>query len=60
MYPIVVDSNDNILWIPGLKKSQFDRKNSIKYDIILKYEQERMFLWEKRVLKEVLLPGLRW
>ena len=44
MYPIVVDSNDNILWIPGLKKSQFDRKNSIKYDIILKYEQERMFL----------------
>lgn len=44
MYPIVVDSNDNILWIPGLKKSQFDRKNSTKYDIILKYEQERMFL----------------
>ena len=43
-YPIVVDSNDNILWIPGLKKSQFDRKNSTKYDIILKYEQERMFL----------------
>lgn len=38
-YPIVVDSLDNILWIPGLKKSQFDRKNSTKYDIILKYER---------------------
>lgn len=22
-YPIVVDSNDTILWIPGIKKSKF-------------------------------------
>lgn len=36
-YPIVVDSDDNIIWVPGLKKSKFDRKNSLKYDIILKY-----------------------
>ena len=38
-YPIVVDSNDEIVWLPGLKKSKFDRKNSEKYDIILKYER---------------------
>lgn len=36
-YPIVVDSNDEIIWLPGLKKSKFDRKNTGKYDIILKY-----------------------
>lgn len=36
-YPIVVDSDDKIVWIPGIKKSNFDRKNSEKYDIILKY-----------------------
>ena len=36
-YPIVVDSNDTILWIPGIKKSKFDRTKSEKYDIILKY-----------------------
>ena len=38
-YPIVVDSNGEIIWLPGLKKSKFDRKNSGKYDIILKYER---------------------
>lgn len=36
-YPIVVDSSDEIIWIPGLKKSYFDSKNDKKYDIILKY-----------------------
>ena len=36
-YPIVVDSDDKIVWLPGIKKSNFDRKNSGKYDIILKY-----------------------
>ena len=34
-YPIVVDSNDEIIWLPGLKKSKFDSKNTGKYDIIL-------------------------
>ncbi|MFV0249792.1 MAG: tRNA lysidine(34) synthetase TilS [Bacilli bacterium] len=37
MYPIVVDSNDVIVWIPGLKKSKFDKTNKEIYDIILKY-----------------------
>ena len=36
-YPIVVDANDTILWVPGIKKSKFDNDNGKKYDIILKY-----------------------
>lgn len=36
-WPIVVDSDDNIVWLPGLKKSKFDKKKDEKYDIILKY-----------------------
>ena len=36
-YPIVVDSNDEILWIPGIKKSKFDKANDENYDIILWY-----------------------
>ncbi len=38
-YPLVCDSNDIIIWIPGLKKSNFDIPNSNVYDIILKYEK---------------------
>lgn len=37
-YPIVVDSKNNILWIPGLKKSKFSKDKSEKYDIIIKCE----------------------
>lgn len=37
IYPIVTDDNNNIIWIPGVKKSNFDRKNDEKCDIILKY-----------------------
>ena len=36
-WPIVLDSEDNIVWLPGLKKSKLDKKNSEEYDIILKY-----------------------
>ncbi len=36
-YPILVDSNDNILWIPNIKKSKFNAKKDQLYDIILKY-----------------------
>jgi tRNA(Ile)-lysidine synthase len=35
-YPIVCDSANNILWLPGLKKSKFDIPIGGKYDIILK------------------------
>ncbi len=33
--PLLVDSNNNILWIPGIKKSKFDISNSKYYDIII-------------------------
>ncbi len=36
-WPIVLDSNDQILWIPGIKKSKFDKKLE-NCDIILKYQ----------------------
>ena len=36
-YPILVDSNDQILWIPNIKKSKFNSKTGEFYDIILKY-----------------------
>lgn len=37
LWPVVVDSLDRIVWIPGLKKSKFDKRNEESYDIILKY-----------------------
>lgn len=37
LWPIVEDSKGTIVWIPGLKKSKFDRTKEKKYDIILKY-----------------------
>lgn len=36
-YPIVCDDNGKILWIPGVKKSKFDRQINEEYDIIIKY-----------------------
>lgn len=36
-YPIVTDSKGEIIWLPGIKKSSFDNKNTGKYDIILEY-----------------------
>lgn len=40
IYPIMVDSNGEVLWIPGIKKSKYDRSKQGKYDIILKYQKE--------------------
>lgn len=45
-YPIVVDANDTILWVPGIKKSKFDNDNGKKYDIILKYIRKE-WLYER-------------
>lgn len=36
-WPIVVDSKDKIIWIPGVKKSKFTKLKNERYDIILKY-----------------------
>ena len=38
IWPIVIDSEGKIIWIPGLKKSEFDIKKTNKYDIIIKYD----------------------
>lgn len=37
-WPIVVDSCDKIIWIPGIKKSKFTKQKSETYDIILRYD----------------------
>ena len=41
-YPLLVDSNDNIIWIPNIKKSKFcikiDEKDK-NYDIIIKCDE---------------------
>lgn len=37
LWPIVLDSAGNIVWLPGLKKSKFDKKIDQECDIILKY-----------------------
>lgn len=37
LWPIVVDSRGIIVWLPGLKKSKFDKSKEEKCDIILKY-----------------------
>ena len=36
-WPIVTDSTGKIVWIPGIKKSIFDKNKDDNYDIILKY-----------------------
>ena len=36
-WPIVVDNKNRILWIPGVKKSNFDKNIDEFYDIIYKY-----------------------
>ena len=39
--PIVVDSNKKIVWIPGVKKSKYNKEKDEKYDIIIKYVKIR-------------------
>ncbi len=36
-WPVVVDANNTILWLPGVKKSKFDKNIDDFYDIIYKY-----------------------
>jgi len=37
LWPVVVDATDTIVWIPGIKKSKFNKQKSENYDIIVKY-----------------------
>lgn len=39
-WPVVVDSKETVVWLPGLKKSKFDKEMNDNYDIIIKYEEE--------------------
>ena len=41
-YPLVCDSKNDIIWIPGIKKSIYDKEISEKYDIIIKYERKNI------------------
>lgn len=36
--PVITDSENNILWVAGIKKSKFTKNKTEKYDIIIKYE----------------------
>lgn len=38
-YPLLIDKNNNIIWIPGIKKSKFCSKKNEKYDIIIKCKE---------------------
>ena len=46
-WPVVVDSENRVVWLPGLRKSKFDNKKDEKYDIILKYTRKEKFNEEK-------------
>lgn len=35
-YPILVDNENKVLWIPNIKKSKFDKEKNERYDIIIK------------------------
>ena len=36
-WPILTDQNNQIIWLPGLKKSKFDKQKHENYDIIIRY-----------------------
>lgn len=38
LWPIVVDASGEIVFIPNIKKSKFDKKKTENYDIIIKYQ----------------------
>ena len=37
---LVKDATGQVIWVPGLKKSKFDKENNEKYDIILVFAKE--------------------
>ena len=40
LWPILTDDNDEIIWLPGLKKTKFDREKHQNYDIIIRYQKK--------------------
>lgn len=47
-YPLLVDSDDNILWIPNIKKSKYNVKKNEFCDIILTSRKEGENLYEEK------------
>ena len=47
-YPLLTDANNNILWIPNLKKSKYISKKDEIYDIILTSSKKEENKWKKR------------
>ena len=39
-WPVVTDDNNEIIWLPGLKKTKFDREKDQNYDIIIRYQKK--------------------
>lgn len=37
LWPVVVDSKGEVVWIPGIKKSKFNKSQKENCDIIIKY-----------------------
>jgi tRNA(Ile)-lysidine synthetase-like protein len=37
IWPILVDREGKIIWLPGLKKSKYDKSKNESYDIIIRY-----------------------
>ncbi len=48
-WPILVDANDQILWVPSLRKSKFDKEINENYDIIYEYvfSEEKKYVTKK-------------
>ncbi len=40
-YPLLIDSNNNIIWIPNIKKSKFCKKKNENYDIIIRCNERK-------------------
>ncbi len=41
--PIMIDSENKVIWILGVKKSEYDREKNENYDIIYRYERKELF-----------------
>lgn len=39
-WPILTDDKGEIIWLPGLKKTKFDRSKDQNYDIIIRYRKK--------------------
>ncbi|MFD2681329.1 tRNA lysidine(34) synthetase TilS [Bacillus seohaeanensis] len=38
-WPIVVDADENVLWVPGIRKSNYDMEESEHYSLVLQFKR---------------------